>query len=80
MVTAEEQFSEIVKECEGCKNIRVDSNNPDKRFCRVYLVPEAKWRNGKICPMSTHVQREMKEEVKTQDPLKLSKQRAKRRA
>ncbi len=75
----EGQFSEIVKECEGCQNIKIDSDTPNKRFCRVYLYPETKWSNGKICPMSTHVKREMKEEVKTQDPLKLSKQKAKKR-
>ncbi len=74
-----EQSNEIVKECEGCRNIRIDADNPDRKFCKVYLFPESKWGNGKICPMASHFKREVKEEVRTQDPLKLSKRAAKKR-
>ncbi|HSR13233.1 MAG TPA: PxxKW family cysteine-rich protein [Thermodesulfobacteriota bacterium] len=73
-------FGEIVKECEGCQNIRVEAENGEKKTCKIFLYPESKWSGGKVCPMATHVKREVKEEVRTQDPLKLSKQKARKRA
>ena len=53
---------------------------PEVRRCLAYINPVAKWENGKICPLATHVERKVEEEKKHIDPIKLSKQLAKGRA
>lgn len=77
----------IVKECEGCKKIigialftpLGGGGSREDYYCESYWRPEAKWLNGKRCPLATHLEKK-KEEVKAVDPLKLSKQKARGRA
>jgi hypothetical protein len=47
--------------------------------CDAYWRPEAKWLNGKRCPLASHLEKK-KEEVKAVDPIKLSKQKARGKA
>lgn len=50
----------IVDKCVGCSRV-------DNGYCSVYVNPEAKWRvNGPdaICPMASHVQKEVPEAEK----------------
>lgn len=61
----------IVDQCEGCNKITVQGNE-----CIAYIIPEAKWRNGAICPLASHKEKKVIE-GKFTDPLKLSKSKFK---
>ena len=60
-------MKEIFEKCIGCARVGTDG-------CKVYVVPEAKWRNGN-CPMATHLKKEVKAEAFV-NPLKASKRKA----
>ena len=67
----------IVDEYNGCDYVFIQLpllEVPPINTCRAYLSPEAKWMNGKVCPLASHVKKESKEE-KFVDPIKASKRK-----
>jgi len=71
----------IVKECVGCKHAIGDSSLGciemlASLVCDAYWRPEAKWLNGRHCPLASHLEKK-KVEVKPVDPIKASKRSAK---
>jgi hypothetical protein len=39
----------IIDKCVGCDRI-------DNGYCQAYIYPAVKWKDGRICPLATHVQ------------------------
>ncbi len=62
---------EIVAQCEGCGHILACA---DKKYCKAYPDPAAKWQFGS-CNLATHIVRKLTE-VKKVNPLKASKKAA----
>jgi len=62
-------FTPIIEKCEGCERI-VEAEN--KKYCRSYAYPDAKWRLG-ICNFATHVKPELNIGKVRINPLKASK-------
>lgn len=78
---AGQSFQPIVEQCEGCERIVEEEG---ARFCRSYLNPAAKWRQG-MCNFATHAKPELKlvtelKLVKVRiNPLKASKRASRRK-
>ena len=68
-------FQPIVERCEGCERI-VEENNT--KYCRTYLNPAAKWRQG-MCNFATHAKPELKLVKVRVNPLKASKRASRRK-
>jgi len=75
MATADNQlyssgiFSPIVEACDGCERI---VEFEDKKYCKTYSVPSAKWKLG-ICNFATHKKPEILVTKIKVNPLKASK-------
>jgi hypothetical protein len=51
----------IVEKCVGCEKVRrLIVKGVEGDYCDVYLYPESKWRNKKVCQMATHLEIEEK--------------------
>jgi hypothetical protein len=67
MAQTEMEKKPIVEQCVGCDNV-------EGEYCRIWLVPAAKWRLG-TCPSATHI----KVEVKTMEQkLRVGQQKQKK--
>jgi len=75
MATADNQlyssgiFSPIVEDCDGCDRI---VEFEEKKFCKTYSTPSAKWKLG-ICNFATHKKPETLVTKIKVNPLKASK-------
>jgi len=65
----------IVEACSRCDRI---TQSKQIQVCKVYLVPEAMWRN-KNCLMATHIEKKVIKEEKKLNPLKKSKRSMKKK-
>ena len=75
----QEQIVEKCKEGEGCKKIVSAGEigmGETGHYCQVYAFPDSKWCSGKVCPLATNIQKEVKKEEKMVNPLKQSKRAA----
>ncbi|MDD3618620.1 MAG: PxxKW family cysteine-rich protein [Desulfobulbaceae bacterium] len=72
---AGQSFQPIVEQCEGCERIVEEEG---ARFCRSYLNPAAKWRQG-MCNFATHAKPELKLVKVRINPLKASKRASRRK-
>lgn len=74
-----DEWRPVDARCVGCGNIVTQTaplEVPAVNTCRVYLNPEAKWNAGS-CPMATMIKKKAEQEVKSLDPIKLSKMKMK---
>jgi len=75
----------IVEGCGGCKHVvsnflfisAIECEEIKNLICDAYLCPEAKWFNGKKCPLCSTVKQEIKPIQKALDPIKASKRKMK---
>jgi hypothetical protein len=65
-------FNPIIDKCEGCERI---IEVTEAKYCRTYVMPQAKWKNG-ICNFATHVKPEIITTKVKINPLKASKRAA----
>jgi hypothetical protein len=64
----------IAEQCNGCSKV-IEVNG--STYCRVYPEPATRWAYG-ICPMASHVKKEVTEVVQKLNPLKASKRSKKK--
>lgn len=71
----------IIDQCIGCEKIMTQLGmqlhpgvylSPDTQYCKVFMTPSAKWKNGK-CSVATHVAHPESKEERKVNPLKASK-------
>ena len=72
---ADRSFQPVVERCEGCERI-IEENST--KYCRTYLDPAAKWRQG-MCNFATHAKPELKLVKVRVNPLKASKRASRRK-
>ncbi|HHO47554.1 MAG TPA: hypothetical protein ENN06_03740 [Desulfobacteraceae bacterium] len=72
---AGQSFQPIAEQCEGCERIVEEEG---ARYCRTYLKPAAKWRQG-MCNFATHAKPELKLVKVRVNPLKASKRASRRK-
>jgi hypothetical protein len=64
----------IAEPCNGCSRVIELASGT---YCRIYPDPSTRWAYG-ICPMASHVKKEVKEAVQKLNPLKASKRSKKK--
>ena len=69
---------EITEQCLGCDHIHWHQENEDQGICEVWMSPNAKWSLGQ-CPTDTKYRETIVEDQRSKNPLKASKQKARRR-
>ena len=68
-------FQPIIEQCDSCERIvEVEGT----KYCRTYISPEAKWRQG-MCNFATHAKPELKLVKVRVNPLKASKRASRRK-
>ncbi len=68
-------FLPVVEQCDGCERvIEVKS----AKYCKTYVNPGAKWRQG-MCNFATHAKPELKLVKVRVNPLKASKRASRRK-
>lgn len=70
-----ERFRSVIEQCDGCDRI-IEEN--DRKICKTYLNPEAKWRLG-MCNFASHAKPEIKVVTVRVNPLKASKRMSRKR-